>query len=111
LPARLPALLVTDPEKGLMAIAMEGMPFEVSPCDERIVVSIGVSGIHASSLLGATGDDGHGTYLSDTNDLAFALYFEDESSGIFVTHIPGPGAALVIVPGVLMVTRRRRTGV
>jgi hypothetical protein len=102
-------LLASLPDGELLAIARRGYEFEVAPGDSRVVTDIGLFGSEVfGAIVGLGGDDGYGTALNDRGDLAFALYFTDGSSGIFVTTIPAPGPIIPLALAALVCTRRRR---
>jgi hypothetical protein len=73
----------------LVALAATGFPFEVVPGDVRIVQQV-----HTTQGDGGggpmNGDDGGPTFLNDRGEIAFLLWFADDSSGLFRTSFPTP---------------------
>lgn len=94
------ALWAQDLDGSLLLIARTGTTFVDALGNSHIVSQIGFGG--------SANQDGQVSSFSDTGDLAFRLSFTDGSSGIFVTHVPAPGAAGLLGLAGLMAARRRR---
>lgn len=71
-----------DPVEGLALVAREGHPFDVGGGELRTI-----------SLLQLLS----GESLTDAGQFGFAADFTDGSSGVFVTVVPEPGAATLLV--------------
>lgn len=102
------ALIATDLDGLLVCIAAEGVAFEVSPGDVRVVQSIGVYGTNNSPIEILNGEDGFGTYFNDAGLLTYRLGFTNGSFGNFVTLVPAPGSWMIPVLGCFVLGRRRR---
>ena len=93
-------LFLYDPTLGPILIAREGDLFDVGGGDLRTISPTGIaiadSPFYNRSSLG---DDGR---------LAFALYFTDGTSGVFVATVPEPGCAAGVVAAAALLLRRRR---
>ena len=90
----------------LRLVVREGDLFEVRPGDERTILEILL-------VSGSGGSDGLARSFNNRYELAFQLYFTDNTSGIFTAQVsvPEPAAFLLAtfaVGGV--VTRRERRG-
>jgi len=47
-------------------------------------------------------------YSFDGDQIAFAPFFEDGTSALYIATVPGPGGAVLVGVGALMLSRRRR---
>lgn len=109
-----PGLWVADPALGLLPIAVPNTLFEVAPGDSRLVARVRTLFTpETSSLVGfvSGGQDGLPISFNDLGQVAFALDFADDSSGVFVATVPAPStcAAFVTLMAVFSRRRRRRT--
>lgn len=95
------ALLATDVDGTICMIAQKNTAFQVAPGDIRIVSALGGFSVNG-------GESGAQLSFSNNGDLIYSLSFADGTSGVFLTHIPAPGAAGLMGMGGLLVARRRR---
>lgn len=98
------SLWATDYDGTLVMVARTGTSMFVGltgPGDFRTLNQI-------NGIVGSGGQDGRVISFNDNGDLAVQLGFTDNSSGIFLFHIPAPGAAGLLGLGGLLLARRRR---
>jgi hypothetical protein len=101
------ALFGVDTDGTICLIAQRGMLYHVGPGDDRIVSGIG-------SMSQSGNEDGRVSNLDDMGNLVFSLTFADTvggavtSSGVFYSHIPAPGSAMLLGVSSLVAFRRRR---
>ncbi len=95
------ALCVVDIDGTLSIIARTGTLFTDALGNTKTISGINVAG-------SSGGQNGFVTGLSDAGDLVYKLDFTDDTSGVFVTHIPAPGSAGLLALGGLVAARRRR---
>lgn len=100
-------LFAADPFGGLILVLRKGDLFDVnndvSIADMRTISDIRLAG-------GSSVSDGLAAAFNNSGQLAFQLYFTDNTSAVVVTTIPipAPGAAASLVLASMLLTRRRR---
>jgi len=109
------AIFGYDPQAGLRLLVRAGDLLQIGPAGVRRVVSVSLDadsspgGTDAGVLAG--GEDGLGTNLNDAGQFAFLATLTDgqtASSGVFVSSLPEPAAALGCIAILSCVIRRRR---
>jgi hypothetical protein len=103
------ALLATDLDGSLKAIAATGFPFQVASGDVRTVSGV-YAGAPSTVAPFVSGDDGRGTFFSDAGQLVFKLDFSDGTWGVFVGTIPSPGTSAMLMGACLIIGPTRRRG-
>jgi hypothetical protein len=100
------ALLATDLNGDLVALAATGFGFQVGPGDSRVVQDFVLPQSYTNDLTALNGQDGFGTFFNDSGRLVFGLRFTDGTFGTFVATVPAPACGGVL--GTLMLLRRPR---
>jgi hypothetical protein len=102
LPSYADGIWLFDPSAGLLPIAYSGELFQVAPGDFR---EINVVEMYS----GSGGQDGLGTSLNDSGQIAFLAAFTDGSSGIFRADVsvPEPTILPMFVASSWLLRRRR----
>ena len=93
-------LFAALPDGQLRVIVRQGSLFEVAPGDVRLVSDFFL-------VPGNGGEDGRASPFNDLSQLVYRVDFRDGSSGLFVTTVPEPAAAmLAAIAGVVLLARR-----
>jgi hypothetical protein len=82
------SLFAALPDGQLHLIVRQGSMFEVAPGDERLVSDFYL-------LPGVGGEDGRASPFNDLGQLVYRVDFRDGSSGLFITTVPEPSAAML----------------
>ena len=94
-----------NPDGQLQMVTRIGEQIEVAPGDLRRVAGLDL-------LFGGGADDGQPLVFNDAGQILFWAYFEDGSTGIFVSTVPEPaGAVLGTAACATLLLRRRGAGV
>jgi hypothetical protein len=81
-------LFAALPDGQLRLIVRQGSMFEVAPGDVRLVSDFYLPP-------GVGGEDGRASPFNDLGQLVYRVDFRDGSSGLFITTVPEPSAALL----------------